>query len=330
MNAVEMINSRLDVERVLEHFEFEHISHNGKFLRSCCKLHGGDNPSGFVIDSETGLYFCHTGGCGGGDIFRLVEQLMEIDFKHAVKWLADFLNIDISQLKLEERNKQQEQELKRWVQAIKSRKKEKLKPHTIDVPLREVTKFRNFHESTLKHFGVGYVESVQLEKNVKLGEEPSYYTLQHRLYLPIIQGNQTIGYSLRKTKEADFPKWTHQPKGIEVGNLLYNYDSSLGVREIVVVEGAFDVWAYHEIGIPAVATYGAHITHEQYKMLMRTGADITLSFDGDEAGQKATQKGIELFRNKADINIVEFLSTEDPASISREELRKRYDERRKV
>lgn len=324
MDAVELLNKHINYEKILEHYEFERIKEHGLMIRSCCKMHGGSEPSGFVLNNETGLWYCHTGDCGGGDIYTLVQRMEEISFPQAVRWIADFVNVDIADLQIIERKDSFMREMKAWVKTITSRKKGNVVPYFIDTPVKEVKKFRSFKEETLAHFGVGFVESIQLEKNSK---EREYYTLYNRLVVPIMYKNVQVGVSLRKTKAKDFPKWSHQPRSIKTNELLYNYDASEGKKEIVIVEGALDVWAYHEIGVTAVATFGAHITEEQYKLLMRTGADLVFSFDGDEAGRKATEKATELFRYKANIGCVVFDEGEDPESLDRNQLKINYERR---
>ena len=142
-------------------------------------------------------------------------------------------------------------------------------------------------------------------------------------------GGLTIGASLRRTKETDIPKWSHQPINIKTSNLLYNYDEAIDAESVVIVEGAFDVWAFHEIGITAVATYGAHITDEQYRMLLQCRADLILAYDGDVAGRKAQREVLKRLRGKANLYTIHFDDGEDPASIKREELRDKYESRRK-
>lgn len=324
MDALTLLQQYLDIRAILTHYEFEKVREDGRFARSCCKLHGGDNSSSFVINVETGLWYCHT-SCGGGDVYTLVQKMEDIEFKQAVRWVAEFFHVDIANLQITERKASHVAEMKRWIEAMKSRKKKPLNEFTIDATIREVTKFRDFQESTLRHFSLGYVERVRLQKR-----DGGEFALSNRLVFPIIQDGIQVGISFRRINSNDMPKWLHQPANIETKELLYNYDNVQGQREIVVVEGIPDVWAYHEIGVPAVATFGAHLTEQQYKLLMRTGADITLSYDGDEAGRIATQKATNMLRNKAAIKVVPFNTGEDPENISREELKKRYDNKKRI
>lgn len=323
MDAQTLLKEHINVRQLLEHYQFERITGQG-YLRSCCKLHGGDAPTSFVINEDTGLWYCHT-SCGGGDIYTMVQRMEEVTFEQSVKWVADFFGIDIENLEIKERKDSYLREMKAWIRTMTSRKKQEIPEYFIDVPVREVKKFRTFHEDTLSHFGVGFIESINLEKSS--GE---MYELRNRLSLPITLNNKQVGVSLRKTKASDYPKWSHQPRAIKTSDILYNYDATRGLPSITIVEGPLDVWAYHEIGIVAVATFGAHVTDEQYKMLMRTGADLVFSFDGDDAGRDATKKARDLFRYKANLECVIFDEGQDPESIEREQLKLNYEKRVKI
>lgn len=322
MDALTLLNEHVDIEILLNHYDFDKIKRQGNMVRACCKLHGGKNPSGFVARSDNNLYYCHTGGCGGGDVYTLVQQLEDVSFQEAVQIVANIFGVNIDTLEITERQNHYMQEMKAWIKAMRSRvKKEKNEYHITD-NTRAVTKFRDFLPATLDHFGLQYVERIHL-----LSRENKPYVLNHRLLFPVVVDKVQIGISLRRIKGTDNPKWSHQPVTFETREVLYNYDAVLGLSTIVVCEGIVDVWAWYEVGIHAVCTFGAHVTEEQYRLLMRTGADIVWSFDGDEAGREATRKALELFRNKANQYVVYFDEEEDPASITREELAKRYERR---
>lgn len=325
MDAVSVINEHMDVVKLLEHYDFDHIHFDGDIIRTCCKIHGGNNPSAFAINKETGLWYCHTGDCGGGDAYTLVEKMENIDFPSAVRWLANFYGIDIASLQITERKEEYLTDLKKFIKAVKGRRKKEIPSFTIREEVKEVTKYRGFAQETLSHFKLGYVEKVVLNK--RNGEE---YVLFHRLVFPIIFNGEQVGISFRKTKSTDFPKWSHQPASIETGNLLYNYDSAKNSHIIVICEGISDVWAFYEIGVTAVATFGAHVTEEQYRLLLKTGADLVFAFDGDDAGRKATQSAMQMFKHKANLYLLNFADGEDAENIKRERLQEYYEQKGRV
>jgi HK97 gp10 family phage protein len=106
MDATTLIMQNLDVPHILRHYDFDKVkSDRGGFIRSCCKLHGGSNPTSFVINEDNGLWFCHSGGCGGGDIFTLVEKLEGIPFPKAVSRVAELLGVDIENMEISDKKK---------------------------------------------------------------------------------------------------------------------------------------------------------------------------------------------------------------------------------
>lgn len=321
MDALTYLNETVKIEDILEYYGFEGLHEDGNMIRGCCKIHDGDNKTAFVANRENNLWYCHTGGCGGGDAIALVQQLEKCDFVTAVKRVAEICNVDINNYKIVEHQQSHIKEVKKFIALMKSKKKKQtLKEYQFAGEFKEIQKFREFHIDTINHYGMVYIDNVSLKN--KAGNE---YTLRNRLLIPIIQNGIQVGGSIRRIKSEDNPKWLHQPAEIETSNILYNYDIAKHDDVIVICEGIFDVWAFYEAGVHAVCTFGAHISQEQYKLLMRTGAELVLAFDGDKAGATATQKAIEMFKNKATLYVLPFDEGQDPENIDRHLLRHKFD-----
>lgn len=323
MNAVEKLNKYINIRKLLEHYGFDSISGDG-IIRSCCKIHDGNNATSFVANEDTGLWFCHS-GCGGGDAYTLVQLMENCDFPTAVKRISTIFEVDIENMQITERKEHWKKEVESFIKLMQRRKNKGFKPYNIDVEIHKIISFRDFTEGTLNHFGVGFIKSMTLQ-----GKEKQY-ELHDRLYFPIYNKSTLIGCSLRRTKTKDFPKWSHQPNGLITGDLLYNYESIIGKSVAVLVEGMPDVLAYYEIGVNAVCTFGAHLTKEQLNLLIKSGVEeVVLSYDGDKAGREAHVKASKLLKNKFVISEVLFKDDDDPANISREELRNLYEKRGRI
>lgn len=329
MDAVQYINENKDVVQLLHKVHAENIREDNVYIRSCCPIHGGDNPTAFVINKENGLWYCHTGACGGGDIFTLVQKTHNLNFQEAVLWLAELFGLDINNLEIKARQENYIKEVQNFISVMKKLVPISRSEVTLDFQMKPVVKLRNFKEETLKHFDVQYAEEVPLH-NVS----GTSYKLNNRLVFPIIVAGKIVGYSLRATRASQVPKWSHQPAGLPTRELLYNIDS---IKEYPdknitsVVEGIFDVLACYEAGIvPVVATFGAHLTDMQYKLLLKTGKDVCLMYDNDDAGRLATRTAIEKLKYKTNIYLPTLPENKDPESISREELKLIYDNKRKI
>ena len=324
MDAKQLI-SAIDIDVVLDHYNFKHQRKDGDFIRSACAIHGGDNPTSFVINSQTSLWYCHT-GCGGGDIFTLVRKMENCSFVEAVQWIADFFKIDLEGFNIEARESEIKKELAQWMEYNKRlRNAEPIKACSIRPETKQIAKLRTFRKETLDDFEIGFIDKIQL-----INKKGEAYTLFNRIFFPIYFDEKYVGFSLRRVEESDIMKWSHQPRDFNVGRILYNYDNVADEEEIIIVEGIYDVLAFVEIGIPAVCTFGSNLSTEQRDLLLKTGADITFAYDGDDAGRKATEKAVEMLRNKATLRLVDFGDGEDPESITREKLFDLFKERKRI
>ena len=325
MDALTLINKNLDVEKILNHYGFRNISYYGDYIRSCCEIHGGDNPTSFVISPETGLYFCHTNGCKG-DVFTISMELDDVPFPQAVKNIAEILDIDIDNLLITERKNDYVKEVEKFKKYIKSKKKKEIKQYDIKAELLQVRKFRNFKEETLKRFELYLAHEIEVERKDK-----TCFKLYERLVIPIYEKEIQVGASLRKIRSKDNPKWFHIGKEIETGSILYNIDACKDYNEVIVCEGIFDVWSFYEAGFEnAVCTFGAHLTEEQYRMLLRSGKDIVWCYDGDSAGLDATKKAISMMRYKTNQWVIHLPEGADPGNVTSETLKELYKGKERI
>ena len=128
MDAVELL-AKQDISKLMEYDGFEEMRYDGNKIRACCKIHGGNNPSAFVVDTETNYYFCHT-GCGkGGDIFTLVMVMEDIGFIDAVKFISNFYNVDIANMQIKEREKKQLREIQDFIRIVKKKRRKNLEEY---------------------------------------------------------------------------------------------------------------------------------------------------------------------------------------------------------
>ena len=327
MDAVSVIKNNMDVEHILNYYGID-FKEFGGYIRCACPIHKGDNPTAFVINEEF-LWVCHTNSeCGAGDVFTFVEKMEDMTFPQAVDKVAQILKIDIDNLIIAERKNDYLKEIEKFMRYIKSRKvKKDIKEY---VPKTEdetsVKRFRDFKEETLRHFDLTYTKKIELEK-----KDGGMFNLYNRLIIPIYINNIKIGVSLRKVRGTDNPKWFHAPHTLETGSILYNMDACKLYDEIIICEGMFDVWRWYEAGFEnAVCTFGAHLTEEQYRTILRSGKDVIWSFDGDEAGIQATKKAIDMLKYKANQWIIKMPDGLDPGSCEIQELQKLYEKKEKI
>jgi len=322
MDARSVVDAHLDGQKLLEHYDFDNIDASRTTIRACCKIHGGDNPHGFTYDTETNMWHCHTGECGGGDAYELIKRFEGLSYPSCVMRMAEILHVDVEGLQLSVVHSKKEKD--EWLELVKKRKNAiTLKPYAIpDLDVKQLKKLRNFTPETLLHFSAMYIESFPIQK-----EEGKVYTLHNRIIIPIHFNKMFVGVALRRTRTEDILKWSLQ--GFETGQVLYNYDNcvkylneNVDCDEVILCEGCFDVWSFWQQGIyNVVATFGAHITAKQIELLQGICTTLVLAYDNDTAGQKNTRKAIGTLRSKFGVYVIAFDNGQDPGETSDLQIR---------
>lgn len=321
-NAVEYINEKANIEQLLKYYNFKNINKSGNYIRSSCAIHGGNNPTAFVFNLENKLWFCHTGCKKGGDIYELIMEMEHISFPEAVQRASEIFNLNITDMKIE-RTEKWLKDTKKWIELMKKKhtSKEIKELNISDYILYDVNKFRNFNKETLNYFNIKYAEDITL----KMKEKDIVF--HNRIVIPVYFNNKLVMLALRKTKSTDTPKWLNYPPGLYTGNILYNYDNAIkymeesGIREIIVVEGIFDVMKFYEANIKnVVCSFGSHLTKEQEKLIMKVAESLILCYDNDEAGKNATKRVISSMKYKTNLSIIELDEGKDPGEHTIDDL----------
>lgn len=328
MNAVEYINNNLNPMEILEYYEFNNITDQGNCIRACCKIHGGNNPSAFCWNKENNLWCCFTGECGGGDVFTLVEKIEGIPFIQAVSKVASILGLNIIGMSVNEPMDRIKTNHKKWLKK-QLNNMDTNEPYTISFTKYTHTcdGFDRFDEEIVKYYKAGFAKLYPTETGV----------LKNKLVIPLYDKDMCVGVALRDTTGIYKPKWLYMPEGLKVSKFLYNLENALNTIDkynldsIILVEGIFDVWAYHRAGIDnVVAIFGSSLKDDQFKTLIGLGVDFVFSFDNDEAGIKCTNKCIEMLKQYGRIQVVNLPENSDPADMQTEQLLKAYCERQRI
>lgn len=297
-----------DFLKVLKYYNTKQLKDNGNSYRACCPIHRGNNPTSFVLRKDNGLFYCHA-GCGGGDIITFIELMENVDFNHAVNKLSEILGVNVKDINFNEHDNILEENALKWIEFVKNLHNNKIEEYTIpDIKLYNIKSYRNFTTDTIEYFGLKYAENFPI-----INSKGETKTLNKRLVFPIYFNNKLVGVTLRRINNKDNPKWLHQPTSIKTGHILYNYDNIQPFKPIIIVEGILDVWKYHQLGITnVIATFGANLTKEQEKLLIKKTDTVILSYDNDDAGNKATQKVIEQLRYKTNLHQINLPDGLDP------------------
>jgi DNA primase len=336
--------------------EFVPLKKRGVNYLGLCPFHNEKTPS-FTVSPAKEIFKCF--GCGKvGNSVNFVMEHEHLTYPEALKYLARKYHIEVieKELSREEIEKQNERESLLVVTAYASRQfSENLfqSDEGISVGLTYFRE-RGFRQDILKKFEVGYCfekrdafsikalgDGYRQDYLVKTGlsiqhEDRIFDRFSNRVMFPIHSlSGQVLGFGGRILKtDPKSAKYLNSPESeiYHKSRILYGiYQARKTITQedkCYLVEGYTDVISLHEANIEnVVASSGTSLTQEQVRLIKRFTQNITILYDGDAAGIKASIRGIDLVLEEGmNVKIVLLPDKEDPDSYSRkvnnEEFRK--------
>jgi len=343
----ETIQEILDTARIEDVvMEFVNLKKRGATYIGLCPFHNEKTPS-FTVTPRLGIYKCF--GCGkGGDSVNFVMEHEHFTYPEAIKYLARKYNIEIKdeEQTAERIEEQQEKESLFMVNDFAS----KYFIHNLfntdagrSIGL-SYFKERGFREDTIKKFQLGYSidewenftahalqQGFKLEYLEKTGltitkDKKSYDRFRGRVVFPIHNlSGRVLGFGGRTLlSDKNIPKYVNSPES-EIYNksrILYGIhlakSAIIATDNCYLVEGYTDVISLHQSKVEnVVASSGTSLTTDQIRLISRYTKNITILYDGDEAGIKASFRGIDMILGQGlNVKIVFFPEGEDPDSFS--------------
>ena len=335
-SPVEEIKSKLGVEEVVS--SYLQLQRAGKNFKAKCPFHNEKTPS-FIVNPERQIWHCF--GCGeGGDIFTFVMKIEGLEFRNALKLLAERAGVKLDNVNYG--NSGKKSRLFEIVEVSGKFYEECIKIKT-GKKASEYLRSRGLSKNIIEKFQLGYApESWDLlskflkNKNYKEDEifsagmtvkkdRGGYYDrFRGRIMFPInnISG-QTAGFSSRVMPGDDesHAKYINTPETIiyNKSGILYGLDKAkIAIREndlCILVEGNMDVIASFQAGVEnTVAVSGTALTFEQLRIIKRYTDNIAFSFDTDSAGIKAVDKGVGMaLQEGMNISVIMVPEGKDPA-----------------
>jgi DNA primase len=315
------IRRSLDAETVLRDvIGARNVSETGEQLVMSCPLpfgmhrNGDSNPSA-RLHRPTLLFVCYV--CGGGDIFWLVSNVLDISIEDAIEMLSGVLvPHELSQAEFLAELESMWADKGDVAFALPSYSTQILKPWL---------RFCSY----LENRGVGAATQEEMRTGVDLtnrdlfekGEVKQWLT-QPRLVLPLFFKGALRGWQKRKLDDANQwgPKYRSSP-GFPRAYTLYGYDLVEQDDEVIVVESPMSVLRLRAQGIRnVVATLGAQITSDQLRLMHRFD-HVKVFLDADPAGRHAAELVVEGLSAFTNVWVVpnEREGT-DPADLTTEEL----------
>lgn len=345
-NTIQDVQDRVDIEDVLSDFITLKKKGSGKYLWACCPFHGEKTPS-FSVTPDRGIYKCF--GCGrSGDSISFVMEHDGLSYIEAIKYLAGKYRIEIVEDERTDEQLEQQNDrdslyivLNYAAEYFKDTLKKTEPGKSIGVSyFRE----RGFDESIINKFHLGYSldewdgllkkaldssynEDI-LEKAgliVKKEGGKKYDRFRGRAIFPIHNvSGKVVAFGARTLKKDDKPKYLNSPESdvYHKSKVLYGlYQAKQAIRKhdnCYLVEGYTDVISLHQSDIEnVVSSSGTSLTEDQIKLVSRFSENITVLFDGDAAGMRASIRGIDMILEAGmNVRVVTFPEGEDPDSYS--------------
>lgn len=321
----EEVRLKLDLaELVGGYVQLKPVGH-GRFT-GLCPFHKEKSPS-FQVDTQRGFFHCF--GCkAGGDAFSFLQQIEGIPFGEALERLA--LRTGVT---LEHRPKEKHH---RDIYEVNELALGYFRDHLN----AEVTAYlvgRGVSADLIKRFEIGYApngwdgllqhakargtDERQLKQAGLISENESgrvYDKFRHRIMFPIrdVLG-RLVGFGGRVLDDSK-PKYLNTPETdvFKKGELLYGLNLAGKRSELIIVEGYLDVIAMHGVGYTqTVATLGTSLTADHTYLLARQGVSkLSLLFDADDAGRKATLSGLDqTLGSQLEVKALTLPNGKDPA-----------------
>lgn len=330
------LKMKTDIEDVIS--TYVTLKRRGATLVGLCPFHNEKTPS-FTVYPATQSFYCF--GCGaGGDAITFVKKIENLDYLDAVKTLAQRAGLQMPQegfddslSKRRRRILEMNREAARFYHSVLLSPEGKM---GYDYYIG-----RALSAATINHFGLGFAPNQwdALLKHMRAkgyqpaelvdaglarkGQKGYYDNFRNRVMTPIIdvRGN-VIAFGGRVLDDS-------KPKYINTGDTLVykktnelfalNFAKDSKEDALILCEGYMDVIAMHQAGFTnAVAGCGTALTTEQVRLISRYAKEVILTYDADEAGQKALQKAMTLFdQTDVKVRIPALVGGKDPDEIIR-------------
>ncbi|MCF8241647.1 MAG: DNA primase [Melioribacteraceae bacterium] len=350
---IEEIRSSVNIVDIIS--GFVQLRKRGKNFIGLCPFHQEKTPS-FTVSEEKQIFHCF--GChAGGNVFKFLMDYKSISFIESVKEAAESVGIQLEYESGSINEKQSELEELYEINVLAAKYfSNNLLSSDSSESAREYLKKRSIKPQTQKIFGLGYAfplwdhflnyakeNQIDLMKAKTLGlidtrDDGSFYDkFRGRVIYPIFSpngrviafGGRVLDNTAKTAKYLNSPESEIYHKRNSLYGLFHSKDEIRKLDRAILVEGYMDVIALFQHGVKnIVASSGTSLTDEQVQLLSRFTRNITVIFDADEAGQRASMRNIEiLLKQNFDVKVIALPDEEDPDSYINQFGKKEFEDR---
>jgi DNA primase len=336
-DTVQQIKDKLSIVDVVS--QYVKLERSGQNLRARCPFHAEKSPS-FFVSPDRGTYHCF--GCNvGGDIFSFVEAIEGLDFKGALKVLAEKAGVPLEYTRGKPQERDERDRLFELLEVAtifySSRLSEEAKKY-----LKE----RGVTQGTIREFRLGFagnawseasdllrtkkftdreiVDAGVAKKNERGGLTDKF---RNRIMFPIADSaGRVVGFSGRifgEDASPEAPKYLNSPETplFHKSKILYGFDKAkLAMRKhncAILVEGQMDLLASYQAGWGnTVAVSGTAFTPEHAALVHRMTDNLVLALDADQAGIKAAGRAARVaLAGGLNVKVAQLPTDLDPADL---------------
>ena len=347
--VIERVLSAANIVEVIS--DYVTLKRHGANYQACCPFHNEKTPS-FVVSPSKGLFKCF--GCGkAGNAITFVMEHENISYPEAIKSVAKRYGIEIREREMTEedirRNDNRESmfALNSWVAEYFTNYLNNDQAEGIPIGRSYFSISRGFTPATIAKFGLGmcpgkgdkmttdarqagYKEEFLLATGLTLKRESDgrlYDRFRERVMFPIhnISG-RIVGFGGRTMRtDKSVAKYQNSPeseiynKSRELYGLFFAKKAIQQLDYAIMVEGYTDVISMHQSGVEnVVASSGTSLTVDQIRLIRRFTPNLTIIYDSDQAGIKASLRGIDLvLKEGMNVRVVLLPDGDDPDSFAR-------------
>lgn len=343
MNEIEEIKSRLNIVDIVG--GYLKLEKAGINYRACCPFHTEKTASFFVSPSRQ-MWHCF-GGCNeGGDIFKFVMKIENIEFIDALRILAARAGVELKSRGNDwQKTKSERQTLLNICESSAKFFEAYLKKSAKGKEAKEYLLKRGLKRETIDAWRIGYAPEAwsnlsdfligrgyKRDDIAKTGvaimkdQNKFFDRFRSRIMFPICGFNgEPVGFTGRIFGKADEDeaKYLNTPNTLlyDKSRALFGIDKAkLEIRKndfCILVEGNVDCIMSHQAGLQnCIAVSGTALTPYHLNIIKRYSPNLVLAFDMDAAGNKATKKGVALAQKmEFNIKVIPLTDEKDPADI---------------
>ena len=343
--TIQKIFDAADIYEVVS--DFVSLKKRGVNYLGLCPFHN-EKTGSFTVSPAKGIYKCF--GCGkGGNAVNFIMEHEQMSYVEALKYLAEKYHIPIEEKELTEEQKKEKTERESML-IVSSYANEYFQYQLWNTDegrsvglgyLRQ----RGISDEMIRKFGLGYnpegwgafakaaqEKGYKKEFLVKTGltienEKGLFDRFRARVMFPVLDlagkviafGGRTMTADKKISKYLNSPESEIYHKSKTLYGIFFAKKSIVQQDRCILVEGYTDVISFHAKGIETVvASSGTSLTIEQIRLIRRLTPNVTIIYDGDAAGIKASLRGIDLVLEEGlNVRVLLLPDGEDPDSFAR-------------